>query len=200
MLHNFFKIDYTSQGKIRPKNPVDLRNCRSHQSYYTCLSRSATASGTVIVQSFSPHLITCGASGYLRQEFRELELFDEITKLRYEGQLPDHIQGNFRNPLIRSYQNWKGTNYVPDLTHPALKWSAKDPLPLLPVVTDAPWQIIEKKQAKKNKKKTGDAEVEDDAPEVQSGFVAAKGSVPVNSGKKRKVEDEANASASTKKT
>jgi hypothetical protein len=25
---------------------------RSHQSYYTCLSRSATASGTVIVQSF----------------------------------------------------------------------------------------------------------------------------------------------------
>jgi hypothetical protein len=126
---NFSMTDYTSQGKTRPKNPVDLSNCRSHQSYYTCLSRSATASGTVIVQSFSPRLITCGASGYLRQEFRELELLDEITKLRYEGKLPDHIQGNFRNPLIRSYQKWKGTDYVPPLTHPALKWSVKDPLP-----------------------------------------------------------------------
>jgi hypothetical protein len=30
------------------------------------------------------------------------------------------------------------------VTHPALKWSAKDPLPLLPVVTDAPWKIIER--------------------------------------------------------
>jgi hypothetical protein len=39
--------------------------------------------------------------------------------------------------LIRAYQNWKGTNYVPELTHPALKWSAKYLLPLLPVVTDA---------------------------------------------------------------
>jgi len=115
--------DYTSQGKTRPKNSVDLSNCRSHQSYYTCLSRSATASGTVIVQSFSPRLITSGASGYLRQEFRELELLDEITKLRYEGELPDHIQGKFRNPLIRAYQKWKGTEYVPPITHPALKWS-----------------------------------------------------------------------------
>jgi hypothetical protein len=113
--------DYTLQEKTRPKNPVDLSNCRSHQSYYTSLSRSATASGTVIVQSFSPRLITCGASGYLRQKFRELEILDEITKLRYGGKLPDHIQGNFRNPLIRAYEKWKGTNYVPPLTHPALK-------------------------------------------------------------------------------
>jgi hypothetical protein len=83
------KSDYTSQEKTRPKNPVDLSNCRSHQSYYTSLSRS------VIVQSFPPLLITCG--GYLREEFHELELLDidEISKLRYEGKLPDHIQGNF---------------------------------------------------------------------------------------------------------
>ena len=113
--------------------------------------------------------------------------------------LPDHIQGKFRNPLIRAYQTWKGTNYVPDLTHPALKWSAKDPLPLLPVVTDAPWQIIEKKWANKKKKNTGDTEVENDAPEVQSGFVAAEESVPVNSSKKRRVEDEENGNESTKK-
>src|SRR5882762_8280078 len=74
-----------AQGKTRLKNPVYLSNCRSHQSYYTCLSRSATASGTVIVQLFCPRLITCGASGYFRQEFHEFELLDDITKLRYKG-------------------------------------------------------------------------------------------------------------------
>src|SRR5882757_4696251 len=172
VLPNFSMTEYTSQGKTRPKNPVDLSNFKSHQFCYICLSRSATASGTVIVQSFSPQLITCGASGYLRQEFHELELLDEITKLRYEGNLPGHIQGNFRNPLIRAYKKWKGTDYVPPLTHPALQWSIKDPMSLLSVVTDAPWQIIEKKIEK---------EVNIETTSMQSGFVAAKGSVPVKS-------------------
>ena len=201
VLPNFSMTDYTSQGKTRPKNPVDLSNCRSHQSYYTCLSRSATASGTVIVQLFSPRLITCGASGYLRQEFRELELLDEITKLRYEGNLPDHIQGNFRNPLIRAYQKWKGIDYVPPLTHPALTWSIKDPMPLLPVVTDAPWQIIDKEKAK---------EIKVETTSIQSGFVTAKGSVSVKSvavkgivyvksEKKRSLEEAEISSASVKK-
>jgi hypothetical protein len=95
---------------------------------------------------------------------------DEITKLRYEGNCPDHIQGNFRNPLIRAYQKWKGTDYVPSLTHPALKWWIKNPMPLLSVVT--PWQIIEKKKEK---------EVKIETTSMQSGFVAAKGSVPVKS-------------------
>ena len=113
----------------------------------------------------------------MRQEFRELELLDEITKLRYEGELPDHIQGKFRNPLIRAYQKWKGTEYVPPLTHPALKWSVQDPLPLLSVVTDAPWQIIDKKKKQEGEIKT---------PKIQAGFVAAEGSVPVKSGKKAK--------------
>ena len=196
VLPNFSITDYTSQGKTRPKNPVDLSNCRNHQAYYTCLSRSATASGTVIVQSFSPRLIICGASGYLRQEFREIEILDEITKLRYEGKLPDHIQGNFRNPLIRSYQEWKGTDYVPPLTHPALKWSVKDPLPLLPVVTDAPWQIIDKKKKKEIGNQTAD---EVKTTNILHGFVAAKGSVPLKSGKKRKFEGAENMSESNKK-
>jgi hypothetical protein len=70
----------------------------------------------------------------LKQEFRELELLDEISKLRCEGKLP----GNFRISVIRAYQKWKGTDYVPPLTHPALKWSDKNTMPLLSVVTDAP--------------------------------------------------------------
>ena len=130
-LLDFSINDYTSQGKIRPKNSVDVSKCRSQQSHYTYLSRSATASGTLIVQSFSPQFITCGVSGYLRQEFCELGLLDEITKLRYEGKFPDDIQGKFRNSLIRTYQKWKGTDCVPPFTHPAWTWSAKDPMPLL---------------------------------------------------------------------
>jgi hypothetical protein len=151
------------------------------------LSRSA--SGTVIIQSFSPQLITCGASGYLRHELRELELLDGITKLGYEGKLLNHIQGNFRNPLIRAYQVWKGTDSIPLLTHPALKCSVKDPMHLLPVVTDAPWQIIDKKQKQ-------DYNIE--TTSTQSGFVTAKGSVPVKSGEKRKLEEPENLIASVK--
>ena len=73
VLPNFAITDYTSQGKTRIHNPVDLSSARSHQSYYTALSRSASAAGTVILQGFDTYKITGGASGALRQEFRELE-------------------------------------------------------------------------------------------------------------------------------
>jgi hypothetical protein len=114
-------------------------------------------------------MITSGVTGYLRQEFRKLEILDEITKMKYENTLPLKVQGSVRNSLIRSFQKWKGTTYVPPSTHEALEWSAKDSLPLLSVVTDAPWQMISKD--KKNK---------DDSETVQTSFLPAKGSVPVN--------------------
>ena len=69
---------------------------------------------------------------------------------------------------------WKGTNYVSPLTHPALTWSVKDPMPLLSMVTDALWQIIDQKKKR---------EVKIETARIQSTFVAAKGSVPVKSGK-----------------
>jgi hypothetical protein len=72
-------------------NPVDLNNCWSHQAYYTALSRSLSADGTVILQGFDAQKITGKASGALRQEFRDLELLDEITKLQYLSKLP-HLQ------------------------------------------------------------------------------------------------------------
>ncbi|TFK53511.1 hypothetical protein OE88DRAFT_1626505, partial [Heliocybe sulcata] len=67
VLPNFAMTDYASQGRTRPNNVVDLNNCNSHQSYYTCLSRSASTEGTVVVQGFNPKQITGGASGFLRQ-------------------------------------------------------------------------------------------------------------------------------------
>jgi hypothetical protein len=51
VIPNFSMTDYGSQGKTCPYNPVDLQHSNSHQSYYTCLSRSASAKGTLIVQS-----------------------------------------------------------------------------------------------------------------------------------------------------
>ena len=122
----------------------------------------------------------------MRQEFCELKILDEITKLRYEGKLPDHIQGSFRNLLIRSYQKWKGTDYVPPLTHAVLKWSVKDPLPLLPVVTNAFWQIVDKKKKKEIGNETAD---EVKTINIQNGFVAERGSVPLKLGESESLKE-----------
>ncbi|KAK0440378.1 hypothetical protein EV421DRAFT_1891537 [Armillaria borealis] len=107
VLPNFAMTDYASQGKTRPFNVVDLHKCKTHQSLYTWLSRSASAAGTIILQGLSEGLkykITKGASGALRQEFHELELLDEITGLRFEGTLPSNITGLTRNELIMAYR------------------------------------------------------------------------------------------------
>jgi hypothetical protein len=66
VLANFCMTDFSSQRRTYLNNPVDLNYCQSHQSYYTCLSRSADADGTIIVQNFDPGMITGGASGHLR--------------------------------------------------------------------------------------------------------------------------------------
>jgi len=173
VLPNFVMTDYASQGHTRPNNIVDLNSCNNHQSYYTCLSRSASANGKIIVQGFVPKIVTGGTSGYLRQEFRELELLDEITRLKYENILPDHVVGDRCNTIICEFQQWKGTEYVPEHVHPSLKWNPRDPLHLLGVTTDSPWQIIKNNKTDKNKdKKTNKSDT--------MGFIAAKGTIPVN--------------------
>ncbi|KAI4517965.1 hypothetical protein K525DRAFT_156635, partial [Schizophyllum commune Loenen D] len=88
VLLNFAMTDYSSQGKTRPDNVVNLTNSRSHQAYYTALSRSSSASGTAIVSSFNDAMITRGLDDQLKREFRNLEVLNEITRLRYEMNLP----------------------------------------------------------------------------------------------------------------
>jgi hypothetical protein len=151
VLPNFAMTVYSSQGKTRPNNVVILNSCRDHLSYYTALSRSSTAEGTVIIQGFNPNKITCGAPGYLRQEFRELELMDEITQLRFEDKLSPSINGHLRNPLIRQYQLLKGELYVPDVVPDTLRWNKTDPMNILKVQTDTQWQLIEKFKEKTTK-------------------------------------------------
>ena len=126
--------DYTSQGKSKDFNVVHLSSCYSHMLYYICLSRSTSAAGTIIIQGFEPSIITRGCSGYLRQKFHEHEILDDLTRLTYKKKLPN--------------QQWKGEHFVPDKVDIALRWSDKDPMTLLPVITDTAWHIIDKSKNK----------------------------------------------------
>jgi len=184
VLPNFGMTDYASQGKTRPDNPVDLYNCSGHQSVYTCLSRSSTAAGTIIIQGFNSSMITGGCTGYLCQEFRELELLDEITKLKYEGSIPESakINGHRRNILIKQFRDWKGVNHVPSNIHPSISWSKSHPFSMAPVVNDAKWEVIKHDKGGKSKNKGN-------IPDY-SKFVAANGTVPVKQDEinKRKID------------
>jgi len=137
VLVNFAMTDFASQGKTRIYNVADLNNLSSHQAYYTALSRSATAEGTLIVQGFDPRKITGGCSGFLHQEFRELELLDSITALMHEDKLPPRVFGETRNELIHNFRTWKGLHYVPKDVHNAIQWSKRDPF-LVSSVADLP--------------------------------------------------------------
>ena len=128
VLVNFAMTDFASQGKTRLFNAAHLSYLSSHQAYYMALSRSATAGGTLILEGFDARIITGGCSGALRQEFRELELLDEITLCRYMGKLQDTVYGPSRNTIIAAFRECKGTQYVPKQVHRAIRWSKQDPL------------------------------------------------------------------------
>ena len=152
VLINFAMTDFASQGKTRPQNPSDLNNLKSHQSYYTALSRSATAEGTLILQGFDPRVITGGCSGALRQEFRELELLDEITRLRYSGKLPVTIAGDTRNNIIGAFREWRGAQYIPRNVHESIRWTKRNPwLESEALNLDERLEILEKQRQKKKK-------------------------------------------------
>ena len=118
---NFAMTDFASQGRTRINNVVDLHGAKKHQSVYTALSRGVTLTGTIILQGFDDKHLTGGITGDLRQEFRELELLDEITRLRYEEKCSPKVTGITRSELIHSFRMWKGENYVPKGTHQNLK-------------------------------------------------------------------------------
>ena len=160
VLINFAMTDFASQGKTRPWNVCDLNNLRSHQSYYTALSRSATAEGTLILQGFDPKVITGRCSGALRQEFRELELLDEITWLRYSRKLPPTIAGDTRNNLIVAFREWKGEQYVPQNVHPSIRWSKYSSWLESEVLSlDERLELLEKLREKRGATKKGEKKV-----------------------------------------
>ncbi|KAJ6449212.1 hypothetical protein C8R45DRAFT_1057317 [Mycena sanguinolenta] len=126
VLPNFAMTDYSSQGKTRQINVVDLNNCRTHFSFYTALSRGTSSEGTIILQ-----------------EFRELEALNEITRLRYEGQLPASVRGVNRRQLLTAFHSWSKAPFELKDVHEAIK-SLPGELPVnaLPILTATSTQCI----------------------------------------------------------
>ena len=140
VLLNFAMTDYASQGKTRATNVVDLGYCRDHQSYYTALSRSSSAAGTALIQDFPERKITGGISGWLRQEFRELNVLNEVTRLQYERCLPSGIFGPLRNPVVRAYYVWIKTLRDDRTWHSSLQYKAGEQK-IKAVESDATWDV-----------------------------------------------------------
>lgn len=142
MLPNFAQTDFSVQGCTRPFNPVDLRKCIGHQSVYTCLSRSSSLAGTLILHDFDEGKISSGASLDLRREMRELEILDDITRMRFENCLPASITGSNRRDLVTSYQAAFGARYVPKAVHPALDWRKAPNVELRPPSEAEEWKLV----------------------------------------------------------
>jgi len=157
LLPNFAMTDFASQGKMQRNNVVDLRYTWSHQGYYTSLSCGTSAAGTLILGGFHPSKITSGASGALCQEFRELELLDEITTLHYEHKLPRKIaMADHRNTLIALFREKKGLQYMLSRMHKAIRWNKCDPYLKSEESTSqvVEWRFVEPVSAVSAKKKT----------------------------------------------
>ena len=62
LLPNFAMTDYSSQRRTRPNNVVNPSGCATHHSYYTALSHSASAEGTILLSPIDPTKVTGGIS------------------------------------------------------------------------------------------------------------------------------------------
>ena len=134
--------DFASQGCTRPFNVCNIQNSKSYQSIYTCLSRGSPVEGTVIAQPFDPSKVVGEISGSLRQEFRELELLNQITKMRWNETISSKVTGITRNELIHAFRQWRGESFVPPNIHSALSWGEFDPFPIENPQEDAGWELV----------------------------------------------------------
>ncbi|KAH7905861.1 hypothetical protein BJ138DRAFT_1118095 [Hygrophoropsis aurantiaca] len=142
--------------------------------------------------SFDARKITGGASGWLRQEYRMLELLDEITLLKYEDSLPGFVDGHRRNTLTNLYRQWKGESYVPSSVPSGIAWTDSDPLKVDNSLENTEWEIVDKRKFKEEKRAADLAK-----------YVPAIGSIPVttNDGSnKRKAPDESSETIAVKRS
>lgn len=145
---NFAMADYCSQGKTRLVNPIHLKDCRNHQSVYTCLSRSSCAGSTIILEDFPDEKITNGLNGDLRLEFRELEMLNEITRRQLSGTLNNNVKSIVRRELIKQFVTHEDP-YIPRDIHNEIQWN--DMSPFLENLTHTEsWQIISKSDRKRS--------------------------------------------------
>ena len=122
ILPNFAMTDYACQGRTRPFNVIDLKDCKTHQSAYVMLSRGQSLSRLCIIQDFDPMCLSSGTTRSLLHEFRDLEILNDITKMRLHGTLPSSIEGAVKNDLIQAYQRHFGHSHKPESTDEYLRW------------------------------------------------------------------------------
>ncbi|KAJ3832658.1 hypothetical protein F5878DRAFT_702878 [Lentinula raphanica] len=145
ILPGFAMTAHASQGQSLTSNAVDLNTLNDHHGWYTALSRSRSANQTLILQGFDSSKITGGASGALRREYRELELLDELTSLRFANKLPSSVCGSTRKLLIETFLQWKGAQYLPSNIHCSIKSTPNDPY----IIEQEPlpaWTTMDKKK------------------------------------------------------
>lgn len=170
LIPNFASTDYGAQGRTRQYNVVDLNSFQSHQAIYTALTRGTSYRGTLIIQGFDSRYMTGGIAGNLRQEYRELELLDEMTRLRFEGDLPKHIIGT-RNFQIYLYRLWKGERFMPETMPRALQWSAHIPYDNDEPKDELVWQLL---RVNDNKRENGAEDANNPASQKLSHSAIAK--------------------------
>ncbi|KAH9855420.1 hypothetical protein C2E23DRAFT_723963 [Lenzites betulinus] len=124
VLPNFAMSDFASQGRTRPQNPCHLKYCRTSQSLYTCLSRSASLVGTIIIGDFDEGKMVGGLSVQLQREFIDFEVLDDITRWMYEGKLPSTFPRSYRSEAISAFFTVQGESYRPPNMHDSLDWTA----------------------------------------------------------------------------
>ncbi|EAU86883.2 hypothetical protein CC1G_10774 [Coprinopsis cinerea okayama7 len=109
----------TGHNKYRTDLTIDRKNLESYDEIGV-----PVFSGTAILQGFDTEKITKGINGYLRQEFRELDMLDTITLLRYKKLIPEDAVRPLRNPTIRAFQKWASENNIDYSSkwHKSLQW------------------------------------------------------------------------------
>lgn len=120
---NFAMTDYCSQGRTRTLNPVHLNDCKNHQAIYTCLSRSSSAAGTLILDKLPSNKLCLGLSQGMKDEFRALELLNEITTRKLNNTLHPKVRAETRQTLFDEFVKYEEP-YIPTNVHKEISWSS----------------------------------------------------------------------------
>lgn len=142
ILPNFAMTDFGSQGRTRLDNVVNLRHPRDHLAVYTALSRAPTLDGTLILSMFDTRLVCKGMVRGLRRELRELEILDDVTRMRFTGTLPPLLHGVTRSDVIHAYYKHFGLWHVPVGVHPAVSWANAPAREIQPPMAFAKWSLV----------------------------------------------------------
>jgi hypothetical protein len=143
---NFAITDYVSQGKTRSLNVIDPKYLETYQSIYTALSRGSTSSGTVLLREVNPACLQGGLKmkhGDLFRELQQLELLDDITTQRYQGNLSPGVKGLLRWELIGSFLEKMGSNYIPPNVDQCLGWTESSKLTTPILLSYSEWMLVD---------------------------------------------------------